>query len=246
LRDFNPDILLLHARQASLGVGHPVININNHPFTNDNQSLCLIHNGRIFEFNVLRKNFQVLSECDSEIILRIIEAEQDRTVGIANVFSLINYGHMAVALGEIVADKKTLWLFRNRHRSLWVIDLREELGQIFFCSTANIWAHAVCSLNFKKQKLIEVPTEEVWRFESDGGFNSYDVQFDGDLQEWNNSDYFPVQRSTEQGREIQIIFEELKTLIFKEPNRRSKTQLTSIVRVEFDNLMSELYGRYSK
>jgi hypothetical protein len=72
---------------------------------------------------------------------------------------------MAVALGETVKDTKHLWLFRNKHRTLWVIDLREYLGQVFFCSTPDIWQDAIVKSKIKimhKQKLIELPPEEIW------------------------------------------------------------------------------------
>jgi hypothetical protein len=174
--NYELDLLLVHARQASAGVGEPYMNKNNHPFVSTDRTLGLIHNGRIPEFDTLRRRFQVLSECDSEILLRIIEAGEDegragfpssRFVGIKNLFSLINHGHMAVALGEwMEGGARQLWLFRNRHRSLWVIDLRQTLGQVFFCSTPDIWHEAVSSCRaMSRQKLIEVPAEEVWHFE---------------------------------------------------------------------------------
>jgi hypothetical protein len=176
------DLLLVHARAASQGVGEPYINRNNHPFLSTDGSLGLIHNGRITEYETLRNKYQVLSDCDSEILLRIIEAGEDyndsdfptmepplssRFMGIRDVFSLVSHGHMAVALGERLDDgRRRLWLFRNRHRSLWAVDLRHNLGQVFFCSTPEIWREAlsVCK-PFRKQKLIEIPEEEVWFFE---------------------------------------------------------------------------------
>jgi len=175
------DLFLVHARAASQGVGEPYVNRNNHPFLSTDGNLGLIHNGRITEYEILRQKYQVLSDCDSEILLRIIEAGEDynesdfpdmepplssRFMGIRDVFSLINHGHMAVALGERLDGRRRLWLFRNRHRSLWAVDLRHSLGQIFFCSTPEIWREAlsVCK-PFRKQKLVEIPEEEVWFFE---------------------------------------------------------------------------------
>lgn len=184
----NLDMLFVHARAASQGVGEPRTNKNNHPFTSTDKEISLIHNGRIPEFDLLKRKFQVLSECDSEIILRIIESgnayddaevikEFDalpleigrRMMGIRDVFSLINHGHMAVAFGERHADgRRNMWLFRNKHRSLWVVDLRSVLGQVFFCSTPDIWQDALAECNTSLgsvQKLIELPPEEVWHFQ---------------------------------------------------------------------------------
>ena len=185
----NPNLLLAHARGASKGVGEPSINRNNHPFTSLDKSIGLIHNGRVddSEYIALRQKYGLHTQCDSEIILRIFESGESyhvkelkdafgeaeypqRLAGIRDVFSLINEGHMAVAVGERGADgNRMLWLFRNRHRPLWIVDMRESLGQVFFVSDPAIWADAlqecsgVKSLN-KTQKLIELPAEEIWYF----------------------------------------------------------------------------------
>lgn len=181
----NIDLMLTHARGASKGVGHPHDNINNHPFVNTDKSLALIHNGRIedYEYNTLKAKYEVISSCDSEILLRILEGGEDypeehlsefgnlenlhRMAGIKDIYSLINDGHMAVAVGERLKDgTRLLWLFRNRHRPLWVSDMRDALGQIFFVSEPSIWEDSVAEMKsskfFRKQRLIEVPNEEVW------------------------------------------------------------------------------------
>jgi predicted glutamine amidotransferase len=185
----NPNLLLIHSRGASKGVGEPSKNYNNHPFTNYDKSLGLIHNGRVddVEYHTLKQKYDLKSYCDSEIILRIIESGElyqseqlcdvlnsaenpHRLAGIRDVFSLINEGHMAVAMGERGENgERMLWLFRNKHRPLWIIDMRDSLGQVFFVSEPTIWNDSVqeCSAVknlFRTQKLIELPTEEIWYF----------------------------------------------------------------------------------
>lgn len=185
----NPNLLLVHARGASKGVGEPSINYNNHPFTSSDKSIGLIHNGRVddIEYNSLKQKYGLSSQCDSEILLRIFEggeaySQRDlkdvfgdvdhshRLAGIKDIFSLINEGHMAVAIGERgLNGERLLWLFRNRHRPLWIVDMRESLGQVFFVSEPTIWEDAVQECSgvkglAKTQKLIELPTEEVWFF----------------------------------------------------------------------------------
>ena len=184
----NPNLLLAHARGASKGVGEPSKNHNNHPFTSLDKSMGLIHNGRVddLEYHTLKQKYGLQSQCDSEILLRIIEsgefydaedlaefedhAHPERLAGMRDVFSLINEGHMAVALGERGEDgSRMLWLFRNQHRPLWIVDMREDLGQVFFVSEPSIWEDAVCELSstnriFRSQKIIELPTEEIWHF----------------------------------------------------------------------------------
>lgn len=179
-------MILCHARGASKGVGEPAINANNHPFISQDKSLCLIHNGRVddVEYNNLKQKYAVKSNCDSEIILRILEnasevekfddiMPQEVTSGIKNVFALINEGHMAVAVGKRgLNGERWLWLFRNQHRPLWVVDTRESLGQIFFVSEPTIWEEAIKECNSLKgfarsQKLIEIPEGQIWCFRTD-------------------------------------------------------------------------------
>jgi predicted glutamine amidotransferase len=177
VRNFNPNILLLHARASSIGVGHASDNVNNHPFISEDNRVAVIHNGFIPEYSLLEEKYETISECDSEIVLRMFDASagdtedviSTRMNGLKSFFSYVNYGQMAVAIGEKVNDSSYLWIFRNQHRPLWIIDLRRTLGQIFFCSTKTIWKRAVerCQeVNgfLGSQRLFELPTEELWVF----------------------------------------------------------------------------------
>lgn len=170
LRKENLNLMFVHARAAS--AGKPIINKNNHPFTSTDKEICLIHNGCVPEYDELKKKFEVVSECDSEILLRIIEAGGGSMDGIRDIFSFTSQAQMAVALGERHNDgKRTMWLFRNKHRSLWLIDLRRPLGQVFFCSTPEIWTTALSEKGITLnsiQKLIELPVQQVWQFTLDG------------------------------------------------------------------------------
>lgn len=189
LFDYNPNLLLVHARGASSGSGNPVDNKNNHPFTNSNKSIALIHNGKIdeCEYHTLKQKYNLTSLCDSEILLRMFEAGElysqeelkkdfgdiehpERFAGLRDIYSLINEGHMAVAIGERCDNgDRLLWLFRNCHRPLWIIDMRDQLGQVFFISDPLIWEAAIreCSgvRNISRsQKIIELPEDEIWHF----------------------------------------------------------------------------------
>ena len=94
------DLLLVHTRQASQGVGMPQQNRNNHPFTSSDRCIGLVHNGRIPEYNSLRRRYEVNSECDSEILLRIFEQGTERLDGIKDIWGQVQIGQMAVAIGE--------------------------------------------------------------------------------------------------------------------------------------------------
>lgn len=163
---YNIDLVLVHARGASKGVGAPEFNENNHPFISNDKLTALIHNGRIEdkEYNILKARFKPISECDSEVLLRIYEVNKS----IKDIFDLIQEGHMAVAIGERCSDKRVLWIFRNEYRPLWVVDVKEDLNQIFFVSEPSIWFESIeeCKFRPKKQKLLEVPTEEIWKIQN--------------------------------------------------------------------------------
>ena len=186
---FNPNLVLVHARQSSVGVGSPLVNKNNHPFTSADKCTALVHNGRIpeQEYKALKTKYEVFSQCDSEILLRIFEAGEildddlvdlaksvddnikHRLLGIRNIWAQIIRGHMSCAIAERLENgKRRLWLWRNKHRPLWLIDLRKVLGQVFFCSTPDIWYDAIgdCpeakAIVKGKTKLIEFPDDEIW------------------------------------------------------------------------------------
>lgn len=187
--DYN--LALVHARGASRGSGSPLINKNNHPFLSQKKNIALVHNGKIDgdEYDALTQKYEVFSECDSEILLRIFEQakyaysgnflneyvgdilEKERIAGIKDIFSYINQGHMAVAIGEYKENNaRNLWLFRNEHRPLWLADTRKSLGQVFFFSEPLIWSYAIKKIGKKElfqSKIIEILNHEVWQFSID-------------------------------------------------------------------------------
>jgi len=203
--DININLALVHARGASRGYGDPLINKNNHPFVNQNKNVALIHNGKIHddEYVNLLSKYQVKTDCDSEILLRIFEyakwkySKEDldkyvgqlpyahRMAGIKDIFSVINHGHMAVAIGEYdTNNNRCLWLFRNEHRPLWAVDLRSSLGQIFFVSEPSIWYESINELSefshiTKIAKICEIPEEELWYFHvnNDNNYASVPMKF---------------------------------------------------------------------
>jgi len=248
---------LVHARAASQNVGTPEENTNNHPFTSADKTLSLVHNGRINEFDILREKFNVASECDSEVLLRIIEAaslihkeeELDkfslskesayRLAGIKDIYSLINKGHMAVAIGEILDNKKYLWLFRNMHRSLWLVDLRESLGQIFFCSTPEIWNQSIARhKNVYKHALLEVKPEEVWCFEYGKEIDVFHCKVNRhkEYTEWKkNGKIYPIQKQ-------EVIMDESTKIINDILNREINSEI-SILQSSLNIINSTIYRK---
>lgn len=203
LGGFNPSLLIAHCREPTTinGTGHPRVNKNNHPHINSSMNVALIHNGKVEEYQSLKTDAAyrgtTFSECDSEMILRIFErgelltneekiladrypdlAEKDiahRIYGIEQIFRKLNNGAMAVAIGERhnPGKRRSLWLFRDDKRPIHIIDLRSSLGQIWFCSTVQIWRNAMeaCpeakALIPKDHKILGIPPLMVYLVETD-------------------------------------------------------------------------------
>ena len=169
---FNPNILLCHAREASSGVGVPLINNNNHPFVNYDKKIALMHNGRIPDsvYEYLINYYDVNSDCDSEILLRVFENADTDLNAIKNIWSFAQTAYMAVAIGRNTDSIQKLYLFRNEYRPLCTIDLQDILGQIYFCSTPEIWENTLLDKKLKhilkkRMKLITLPPKELWVYE---------------------------------------------------------------------------------
>jgi glucosamine 6-phosphate synthetase-like amidotransferase/phosphosugar isomerase protein len=159
----NLNLGLFHCRAASSGVGLPAYNQNNHPFVSKDLKKAVIHNGVIprDEYDFFKQYYEVETECDSEIFLRILEQKNDFTNNARNFFNFSKNAHYAVVFGEAEDTNRTLHLFRNEHRPLVIVDLIDELNQIFFCSTMPIFFEALELLNrkIKKYKLYELPAD---------------------------------------------------------------------------------------
>lgn len=186
LRKIKTDLLLVHARATSRGGGNPDKNINNHPFVSCDKRIGMVHNGTLEEADFLKDKYETLSDTDSECLLRIFEHGMEsgrkkiddvpddvnaRMTGIHDIWSYISTGAMAVAIGERIDEhKRGLFLFRNEKRPLWIADLRELLGQVFFFSSPDIWYKAIensqelMNCHWGSQKLIEIPSNQVWYF----------------------------------------------------------------------------------
>lgn len=190
--EVNSDLFVGHCRFTSHNSGHEKYNKNNHPHVSSDKRVALVHNGKILEYSSLKSRYDLRSDCDSEILLSMFEygwqfkvkkevLEKEfpsmppdiayRMIGLREVFSRVNHGAMAVAIaerGEENTSDRFLWLFRNDERTLWAVDMRKTLGQIFFCSEADIWRAAIEACPSVKpyipndQVIIEFPADQVW------------------------------------------------------------------------------------
>lgn len=161
----DPHMIICHARDASIGVGSPSNNENNHPFTNKDLSIAIAHNGRIPDsiYLPLKEKYKTLSDCDSELFLCMFDNNKDdieeRLNTLREMRILLKDSHMAVAIGE--RNSKRLWLFRNEHRSLWTV---EANGQVFFFSTREIWNNATIGLKINAEPK-EIMADVIYLFE---------------------------------------------------------------------------------
>jgi hypothetical protein len=200
LRAFDPTVLISHCREPSAHAGPPKVNRNNHPHVNETHTLAVVHNGKVEEYHQLKfKGYQkkLRGECDSELIRELFTIGDEfgddnelyssryagldrnlgpRLLGIDRIFAKLKGGAMAVAVGErLEQSHRALWLWRDDKRPLWLVDLRPSLGQVFFCSTAQIWREAVDAAPDVKAFL---PADhELYDFPS---FHSYLFEIDPD------------------------------------------------------------------
>lgn len=141
----------LRRRRASVWIGHcrlathgdPAAGeglLNNHPFVSRDGSLYLVHNGVLSQHRETADAHALTleGECDSELLLRIIEAAPDPVVGLADCLRV--RGTMAVALYD--AGRDLVYLMRNAGRPLWVMRMRRERTW-WFASTEDILLAAV-------------------------------------------------------------------------------------------------------
>ncbi len=196
------NLLISHCRKSTVK-GSENRNINNHPFRSSDWRTALVHNGNVPEFDALKPSYDVQSQCDSEILLRMMERggqynntflkewlsdlkDDDgnlisdlpkdklpiwlpKLAGLMDIFARINYGAMAVAIGEKWIDgTRALWLFRDKDRPLYVIDMRKTLNQVYIASDKKIWRDSVentpsCRRFVKPNtSIIEFPEHSIW------------------------------------------------------------------------------------
>ena len=168
---------LFHCRAASIGVGLPSINKNNHPFVSKSLKKAIIHNGLISrgEYNLLKNYYDTETDCDSEIVLRILE-QDDKSIleNIGDFLSFTENSQFAVAYAECHAKARKLFLFRNQHRPLYYADFRNNLGQIIFFSTLEILFSALddakeLGVHLLPSKIVEMSPLNIYEFQYDEG-----------------------------------------------------------------------------
>lgn len=136
-----------HLRWATHG--SPKHNENNHPFTG-RRGLYLVHNGVLLDHAGVceMRGLELRSDCDSEAIVRVVEAARTPPLGLAEALRDLS-GSMAVALYDARSD--VTYLARNEGRPLWLMRLTHD-RRFFFASTAEILLEALTDVHGKRAK----------------------------------------------------------------------------------------------
>jgi len=123
-------MILGHVRAATHG--SPTENHNNHPHVSG--SLYMVHNGIVPNYREIADRYilRLRSECDSEVLLRLVEVAKHPILGMA---SCLRERPGAIVVYD--AHHGVLYLGRDESRQLWVMRLRGE-RRWFFGSTSEI------------------------------------------------------------------------------------------------------------
>jgi glucosamine 6-phosphate synthetase-like amidotransferase/phosphosugar isomerase protein len=169
---------LQHRRCAAI-VGHvrwathgsPTEPANNHPFVS--KGLAVVHNGVLNNHRELadRHNLRLVGECDSEVILRMVERAADPVAGLASCLHECK-GSMAVAAYD--QRRGAVHLARNSGRPLWLARLKND-RRIFFASTESLLLNglrAVLGRSMRLDLLVPVAENAVHTLTSDGAILS--------------------------------------------------------------------------
>lgn len=145
-----------HVRAATHGT--PADNRNNHPFVSTDQTLFLVHNGILSNHEDVADSLSLnlKSECDSQVLLQIVETATSVPSGLQDCLRLLK-GSMAIA----VYDEATgsVWLAHNGGRPLWLARMRKD-HRWFFASTQKILLDGIGSVVRKPSFDVFVPVPE--------------------------------------------------------------------------------------
>jgi predicted glutamine amidotransferase len=169
--------LIGHTRQATSG--SPARNENNHPFTGPRYSVA--HNGGVGAHDRVAAalGYRLRSECDSELLLHLLEDEQDIDRGVARVFTEVDrLSWMAVCVLE--REKGVVHLFRDNNSPCVLVSIPRWNATVF-CSTKEIIADALTDVLGTRARAYE---SAVMIFNDDiRPYTRFTINEDGELLE---------------------------------------------------------------
>lgn len=142
----NARVAILHTRLATHGT--PKVNANNHPVLSPNESISLVHNGVIYNHNLVRSELKTeLPEVDSSVIPAILEMYQ----GDITQLSMLD-GDASVAWLDD-NERGTLRVARISHSPLCIAQLADD--SFVFASTRPILERALRRLGLSAEYIHE-------------------------------------------------------------------------------------------
>ncbi len=161
-----------HARYTTNGSSKN--NNNNHPFVSPSGNVGLIHNGTIYQYYKYRNKYTLDGYCDSEILLHMILQKNNILLGIKDIYTQLGAtGDFACLLIYRNPDTNTtkLYFFRDPGRPGRFIDARDILGQVFFCSTTDIWRDAIYEHpdydKLRHLRIDIIPAYQIWEVDAE-------------------------------------------------------------------------------
>jgi len=128
------DLMIGHTRDATSGPAQ--VNKNNHPHCSKHLTNILIHNGIIWES---RYEYSCRSECDTEVLLRMIEA-----LGMKEACKkMANFHFSMFAWLDLVPEEKVIYAYRDEITPCGYIDLTFSIGGIVIASTVEVVKYAL-------------------------------------------------------------------------------------------------------
>ena len=198
LWDNELNVGIFHCRAATQGVGIPAQNQNNHPFVSENRQRAIIHNGFInkIELKQIKSIFETNTDCDSEVVLRILEQQGSLENNICDFLSFAEKSAFSIAMVEVDESIRSLTLLRNAQRPMCIVDCRKNLGQMFFCSTPQIFFESlidVPELEDMGYAIADLEKDTVFNIRYDiannMSFFSYNIKYlsNNNKKNWNHS-----------------------------------------------------------
>ena len=166
------DLIIIHHRIPTSGGGGDSLR-SNHPFSNEDNSIHLVHNGSITNTNYLYNKLHKLGHkfesnicseknlyniTDSEILVHLLEGKVDMSKKIKFLSDIV-CGTLAIAF--VKKDEEGIWLYRDGNN---IEVFKDEVGNLFFASEMPIGNGFKSIRNIDERALFNLNKNGIVRF----------------------------------------------------------------------------------